>query len=64
MRGLFATCLVAAAVLTGCQDATTTPDAARPGSLTIGVGGSVGMAGAGVSQPRTDAPRGGYTTRP
>ena len=43
-------------LLAGCQATGSTPDPARAGSLTIGVGGSVGMAGAAVSQPRTDSP--------
>ena len=42
-------------LLAGCQAAGSAPDPARAGSLTIGVGGSVGMAGAAVSQPRTDS---------
>ena len=43
-------------LLAGCQATGSTPDPARAGSLTIGVGGSVGMAGAAVPQPRTDTP--------
>lgn len=56
MGRLMLACLL---LLAGCQSAGSPPDATRPGSLTMGVGGSVGMAGAAVSQPRTDtAPRG------
>ena len=42
-------------LLAGCQAAGSAPEPARAGSLTIGVGGSAGMAGAVVSQPCTDA---------
>ncbi|HWT09405.1 MAG TPA: hypothetical protein VN329_09580 [Roseomonas sp.] len=50
-------CLIAAALLGGCRDSASTPEATRPGGLTVSVGGSVGTAGAVVSQPRTDAAR-------
>jgi hypothetical protein len=45
--------LLICATLVACQAAGPAPQAPRTGSLTIGVGGSVGMAGAAVSQPRT-----------
>ena len=51
MRRLILACLLRA----GCQAAGAPPDPARAGSLTIGVGGSASMAGAAVSQPRTDS---------
>lgn len=59
MLRLMLACLL---LLAGCQAAGSPPEATRPGSLTIGVGGSAGMAGAVVSQPRTDAagPRARY----
>ncbi len=47
--------LIAAALLTGCRDAAPAPDAARPGSLSVSLGGSVGMAGGAASQTRTDS---------
>jgi hypothetical protein len=50
MRGLT---LAGLLLLAGCQAAGSPPDPARAGSLTIGVGGSVGMAGAAVSQLRS-----------
>lgn len=57
MGRLAATCLIAAALLPGCRDSAGTPGATRPAGLTVSVGGSVGTAGAVVSQPRTDAAR-------
>ena len=57
MVRLATACLLAATLLAGCGDSARTSEATRPGGLTIGVGGSVGTAGAMVSQPRTDAAR-------
>ena len=47
MRGPVAILLVGLLVA-GCRDAAPAPDAARPGSLSVSVGGSVGMSGAVV----------------
>ncbi|MBW6399828.1 hypothetical protein KPL78_18360 [Roseomonas sp. HJA6] len=44
--------LLAAALIAGCRDTAPAPDATRPGSLSVSVGGSVGMAGAAISQSR------------
>jgi hypothetical protein len=44
--------LLMGVALAACQAAGPAPGATRPGSLTIGIGGSVGMAGAAVTQPR------------
>lgn len=57
MRALPPVLLVAAALLAGCGGSAGTPEATRPGGLTIGVGGSAGTAGVLSSQPRTDATR-------
>ena len=57
MDRLATACLIASALLAGCQDGTGTSQATRPAGLTVSVGGSVGTAGAVVSQPRTDAAR-------
>ncbi|MBR0651561.1 hypothetical protein GXW78_17960 [Roseomonas terrae] len=43
--------LVAAVLLAGCRD-TAPADTLRPGSLTVGTGGYVGMSGGFVSQSR------------
>ena len=57
-RRLSGLALLAAALVAGCGDAApaSSTAAARPLSLTVG--GSANMAGAVVSQPRTDAPGG------
>jgi predicted small secreted protein len=44
--------LLAAALLAGCATANPPGEAARPAGLSVSVGGSVGMAGAVVSQSR------------
>ena len=44
--------VVVVALLAGCAGSAPAPDAARPGSLSVSMGGSVGTAGAVVSQPR------------
>jgi hypothetical protein len=54
MRSLArAATLLFSVALAACQPAGPAPQAPPPGSLTIGVGGSVGMSGAAISQPRT-----------
>jgi len=52
MRPALAALLLATTLVAGCRDTAPAPDAARPGSLSVSVGGSVGMAGAAVSQSR------------
>ncbi len=47
MRGSVAILLVGLLVA-GCGSTAPAPDAARPGSLSVSVGGSVGMSGAVV----------------